>query len=125
MAPRGRDRDGFGRLHCSPTPMVPVRCSTSSTPRWPRACPGVQVRSKDGTDRERLATIDAVLERCRLAGATCIVNDRVDLALAAGADGVHLGADDLPVAVARRLLGADAVIGATVRDAAGARRGRA
>jgi thiamine-phosphate pyrophosphorylase len=83
--------------------------------------PSVQVRLKAGTDRERLAAISAVLERCRDAGATCVVNDRVDLALAAGADGVHLGADDLPVAVARRLLGADAVVGATVRDPEGAR----
>jgi thiamine-phosphate pyrophosphorylase len=47
-----------------------------------------------------------------------IVNDRVDLALAGGAAGVHLGEDDLPVDVARRLLGPDALVGATTRSLA-------
>jgi thiamine-phosphate pyrophosphorylase len=78
--------------------------------------PVLQVRAKAGADRARLAVVSSVLERCRAAGATCIVNDRVDLALVAGADGVHLGSDDLPVASARRLLGPEAIIGATVRD---------
>jgi thiamine-phosphate diphosphorylase len=53
----------------------------------------------------------ALRERCDAIGALLIINDRVDIALAAGADGVHLGVDDLPVAAARRLLGPDAVIG--------------
>ena len=47
----------------------------------------------------------------RLAGASVIINDRVDVALALGADGVHLGQIDMPVAAARRLLGNDAIIG--------------
>ena len=46
------------------------------------------------------------------------MNDRADLALATGADGVHVGADDLPVAVVRRLLGPAAVVGGTARDPA-------
>ena len=50
-------------------------------------------------------------------GARVIVNDRCDLALMAGADGVHLGQHDLPIAVARRLLGATAVIGLSTHDA--------
>lgn len=45
------------------------------------------------------------------AGVTVLINDRVDIAIAAGADGVHLGQDDLPVEAARRLLGTDAIIG--------------
>ena len=51
-----------------------------------------------------------------------LVNDRVDLALALGADGVHLGDDDVPVDVARRLLGPDAMIGATARNPEAAKR---
>jgi thiamine-phosphate diphosphorylase len=53
----------------------------------------------------------------RKRGAGFVVNDRVDIALAAEADGVHLGADDLPVAAARRMLGPGAVIGASVANA--------
>jgi thiamine-phosphate pyrophosphorylase len=84
--------------------------------------PLVQVRHKEGTDRARLAATGAIVERCRAAGAMCLVNDRVDLALATGAAGVHLGAEDLPVDVARRLLGDHAVVGGTARDPDGARR---
>jgi thiamine-phosphate pyrophosphorylase len=59
-------------------------------------------------------------------GVPLVVNDRVDVALAAGADGVHLGADDMAVDTARRLLGRDAIIGLTVKTQADAdRAGRA
>ena len=54
-------------------------------------------------------------------GVPVLVNDRVDIALAAEASGAHVGAQDLPVAVARRLLGPLAVLGATARDAATAK----
>jgi thiamine-phosphate pyrophosphorylase len=78
--------------------------------------PLVQVRMTDGVaDRIFLDFADRILALCREYGATCLVNDRVDIALAIGADGVHVGADDLPVRVARRLLGPTAVIGATAR----------
>lgn len=83
--------------------------------------PVIQVRAKALDDRAFLALAEAVVARCRAAGATCLIDDRVDLALATGADGVHLGDLDLPVAVARRLLGPDAIIGATARDARSAR----
>jgi thiamine-phosphate pyrophosphorylase len=66
------------------------------------ACRGgasvVQLRAKRATDREALAWAARILELCRAAGALFIVNDRFDLALAAGADGVHLGQEDLPPA---------------------------
>lgn len=78
--------------------------------------PGVQVRVKGATDRDHLAFASAVVERCRAAAATCIVNDRVDLALASGADGVHLGATDLPVGTARELAGDRLLIGGTARE---------
>jgi len=78
--------------------------------------PCVQVRSKDCTDWERYDVAKAILALCRQARATCIVNDRVDIALAVGADGAHVGADDLPAGEARRLLGARAVLGVSARN---------
>lgn len=76
----------------------------------------LQLRLETTADRPALELIRAVLA---IAGNTAIiVNDRVDLVLASGAHGVHLGADDLPVDVARRLLGPDALIGATTRSLA-------
>ena len=71
----------------------------------------VQLRSKLGTDRQLLELARQVAARCRTHGALFLVNDRVDIALAAGADGIHLGVDDLPVEDARHLLGPDSVIG--------------
>lgn len=71
----------------------------------------VQLRAKGWTDRQLLEAANALAPICRSSGALLIVNDRVDVALAAGADGVHLGVDDLPVAAARRLLGPAALIG--------------
>jgi len=78
--------------------------------------PVIQVRAKLLDDRSLLALAEAIVARCRTEGATCLIDDRVDIAMASGADGVHLGDRDLPVAVARRLLGPGAIIGATARD---------
>ena len=69
----------------------------------------VQLREKAGTDRERYALACAVQELIvrhnagRPVPVLFLVNDRLDLAIAAGADGCHLGQDDLPIPVARRL----------------------
>ncbi|WP_433609239.1 thiamine phosphate synthase [Dactylosporangium sp. CA-139114] len=83
----------------------------------------VQVRPEDAlTDREAFELTVRVLAMCRELGRTCLVNDRLHLALAAGADGGHVGADDLPVAAARRILGPHAILGATARDPHTARR---
>ncbi len=82
----------------------------------------VQLRVKGVDDRRRLEITSRFVGRCALAGATSIVNDRADLALAAGAGGWHGGAQDLPVATARRLLGPDAVVGGTARDPDAAQR---
>lgn len=84
--------------------------------------PAIQVRIKGRSDREHLAIAGAVTQRCHEAGARCIVNDRPDIALACGADGVHLGAEDLPVEVVRRLVGDALWIGGTARDPDTARR---
>ncbi|MET0419671.1 MAG: thiamine phosphate synthase [Actinoplanes sp.] len=80
----------------------------------------VQVRVKS-SDRAAFELTMAALPLCRDAGALLLVDDRVGVALAAGADGVHVGADDLPVAVVRKVLGPQAVVGATCRDPLAAR----
>ena len=71
----------------------------------------VQYRAKEGDDRSRLEEARALRRLCARHGALFLVNDRIDLALAVDADGVHLGQDDLPPALARRLLGPDRLIG--------------
>lgn len=71
----------------------------------------VQLRVKGWSDRDALDAAHGLRALCTAAHALFLVNDRVDIALASGADGVHLGVDDLPVSAARRLLGPDAVIG--------------
>lgn len=63
------------------------------------------------TDQQRLTDARALRQLCARHGALFLVNDRIDLALAVDADGVHLGQDDLPPAIARRLLGPDRLIG--------------
>jgi len=77
----------------------------------------VQVRVEDATtDRDAYELAYRVRELCRQYGVVCLVNDRLHLALAVGADGGHVGAADLPVAAARRVLGPEAILGASVRD---------
>jgi thiamine-phosphate pyrophosphorylase len=78
----------------------------------------LQLRMKGVPDGEALAAARAVVARCEGVGALCLINDRVDLALLAGAHGVHLGDHDLPPAEARRLLGPGAVVGVTCRSRA-------
>ena len=71
----------------------------------------VQFRHKDGSDHDRLTQATALRQLCSQHGALFIINDRIDLALAVDADGVHLGQDDLPTAIARRLLGPERLLG--------------
>jgi thiamine-phosphate pyrophosphorylase len=71
----------------------------------------VQLREKNLEARPLLARARIVGEVCRAHGVPFVLNDRPDLALEAGADGVHVGQDDAPVALARRLLGPDAIVG--------------
>jgi thiamine-phosphate pyrophosphorylase len=101
---------GVGRLHVLVDSLGVAEAALEA------GAPTLQVRLKTGTDRDHLRLATTIAERCRDAGATCLVNDRADLALAIGADGVHVGADDMPVAVVRRLLGPDAIVGGTARD---------
>lgn len=81
----------------------------------------VQLREKGRSARDRYEVGRVIRELTRAADVPLVVNDRIDLARALEADGVHLGDDDLPVAVAREQLGPDAIVGRSVSSAAGAR----
>ncbi len=81
----------------------------------------VQLREKDTPTAGFYELGRAVRKITRAAGVTFIVNDRLDIALACDADGVHVGQDDMPVAAARRLLGPGRILGVTAADADRAR----
>jgi len=85
----------------------------------------VQLRDKDASARERYETGTRLRELTAEAGVPLIVNDRVDLAAAVDADGVHLGQSDLPVAVARERLGESAVVGVSASTVEQAREAEA
>ena len=71
----------------------------------------VQLRDKTASPAEFYSSAEVALRAARSGDLKVIINDRVDIALALRADGVHLGQDDLPPEAARRLLGPDAIIG--------------
>ena len=81
----------------------------------------IQYRRKDGSTREMIREARRIREITRRAGVSLIVNDRVDVALAADADGVHLGTEDFPIAIARRLLGPHRILGGAGGSAGEAR----
>jgi thiamine-phosphate pyrophosphorylase len=76
----------------------------------------LQIRDKTGSTRDQVVQARAVLAAVAGTHVPVLVNDRVDVALAAGADGVHLGEDDMAPEDARRLLGPDAIIGLTIHS---------
>ena len=78
----------------------------------------LQLRDKSPSSAARLALADAAVARAHAAGARLIVNDRADIARLSGADGVHVGQDDLPVTDVRAVVGPDAVVGLSTHDAA-------
>lgn len=78
----------------------------------------IQYRDKDASARAMIIQTRAIVTALAGTGVPLLVNDRVDVALAAGAQGVHLGQDDMAPVDARRLLGAEAILGRTVKTAA-------
>jgi thiamine-phosphate pyrophosphorylase len=80
-----------------------------------------QLRAKTASTRETLRLATQLATRARASGAALVVNDRVDLALAAGASGVHLGQDDLPAPLAREM-GPDLLVGVSTHGVEQARR---
>ena len=78
----------------------------------------IQIRDKSATARDLFEAVRACLPLTRAAGATLIVNDRVDVALTTDADGVHLGQEDLSVEEAREILGPEKIIGVSTHSRA-------
>lgn len=85
----------------------------------------IQFRDKTQPARAMLEAGRRLMEITRPAGVSLIVNDRVDVALALDADGVHVGGDDIPVAEARRILGPRKIVGASAATVAEARQAEA
>ncbi|HEY3331084.1 MAG TPA: thiamine phosphate synthase [Capsulimonadaceae bacterium] len=78
----------------------------------------VQLRAKDMEAADAVAVAKEMAGICKAASVAFLVNDRVDIAMASGADGVHLGPGDMEPADARRLMGPEAIIGASVASVA-------
>lgn len=100
---------------------------TDSTPyseeeflhRVEEACKGgvtlIQLREKDRTTREYMALAEKTHEITTKYGIPLIIDDRVDVALAINAEGVHVGQSDMPVSIARKLMGDGKIVGATAK----------
>jgi len=78
----------------------------------------VQYRNKNAETRQMYEEAVLLRKICRDSGSIFLVNDRVDIALATQADGVHLGQSDMPCLAARKLLGSESIIGVTVHNLA-------
>ncbi|KXS44941.1 MAG: thiamine-phosphate pyrophosphorylase [Methanolobus sp. T82-4] len=86
-----------------------VKCAVAA------GCRIVQYREKSGTTKDMILEASQIKKLCGNE-AIFLVNDRIDVALAVDADGVHIGQDDMPIDIARQLLGPDKIIGLTVHD---------
>ncbi len=75
----------------------------------------IQLREKNMTTREYIDIANDVHEITKEFGVPLIIDDRIDVMLACGAEGVHVGAEDMPVAIARKLIGKDKILGATAK----------
>jgi len=84
-----------------------------------------QYRNKNGTRREIYETALRLARAIRTSGALFILNDHADIAAAVGADGVHLGQEDLPIMAARRILGTEALVGISTHSLEQARAAQA
>jgi thiamine-phosphate pyrophosphorylase len=85
----------------------------------------IQFREKKMDTGEMIRVCAVIQDLCRQHGAVFIVNDRVDVALAMDADGVHVGQEDMPATTARRLIGPHKVLGVSASDVAKAKKAQA
>jgi thiamine-phosphate pyrophosphorylase len=119
MREENRMKPEIGRLHVITDTVLQHRYSHAELAEL--AIQGgadtIQYRSKSTDIRLLLREAEEVRTVCRRHDVLFLVNDRVDIALAIDADGVHLGRNDMPLLTARRLLGAGKIIGGTVRNA--------
>ncbi|MFH1931582.1 MAG: thiamine phosphate synthase [Pseudomonadota bacterium] len=103
----------IGKLHILTDTVLQSRFSHMEITRLAIAggADTIQYRQKSGSTREMIEIARNMKRLCSEAGVTFIVNDRLDVAIAAEADGVHLGQDDFPIPMARDLLGEGRIIG--------------
>jgi thiamine-phosphate pyrophosphorylase len=103
----------IGRLHLLTDVVLQSRFSHEELTRLGIAggADTIQLREKGGSTRAMIEVANRMGAVCRQAGVPLIVNDRIDVAIAADADGVHLGQSDFPIPLARKLLGKDKLIG--------------
>jgi len=103
----------IGRLHILTDVALQTRFSHTDLTRY--AIKGgadtVQLRQKTGSTRDMITVAVEMKALCAETGVTFVVNDRVDVAMAAAADGVHLGQDDFPIPLAKRVLAEDCIVG--------------
>lgn len=131
MTPAGVDR--IRGLHAILDPYAVIREGADPEGAIDRAlaevlaggCRLVQYRDKTASARLLLLRAARLARACRAAGALFVVNDRLDVALLSGADGCHLGQDDLPIPAARRIAPEGFLLGASTRDVAEARTAQA
>lgn len=76
----------------------------------------VQYREKQASTKQMVSEVMKLKKLCNSHGVLFFVNDRIDVALAVDADGVHLGQNDMPLTIARRIFGGDKIIGITVHN---------
>lgn len=109
---------GIGKLHVLTDITLQSRFSHVELTRQAIAggADTIQFRQKGGSTREMIDIARRMKSLCEKAGVSFIVNDRLDIALAAEADGVHLGQDDFPLPLARKLLGPDKILGGSASD---------
>src|SRR4030042_914629 len=117
-----RRRARIGRLHLLTDVVLQSRFSHEDLARLGIAggADTIQLREKGGSTRRMIEVAKSLAFVCKSARVPFIVNDRIDVAIASGADGVHLGQSDFPSPLARELLGKDKIIGgsaATLEEA--------
>lgn len=94
--------------------ILALSAAANCEPYNPIAC--VQIRLKDASDEEIIAAAKEIVPQCHSYGAMAIINDRPDLVEVCGADGAHIGQEDMDYYSSRELLGADAILGVTCHN---------
>jgi thiamine-phosphate pyrophosphorylase len=114
----------IGRLHVLTDTVLQSRFSHLELARMAirGGADTIQFRQKIGATREMIEIVRQLKQLCMDSSVTLVVNDRLDVAIAAEADGVHLGQDDFPVPLARKLLGESWVIGGSAASIAEAQK---
>ena len=107
-----------GKLHVITDTVVQSRYSHEELARMALSggADTIQFRMKTGSTRDMIDTAKIMKELCEKVNVPLVVNDRVDVALASGAHGVHLGKTDFPIYIARKILGNDKIIGGSAQN---------